>query len=188
MTVTPSISTRRLLLRPWRDGDLQPFAALNADPRVTEYFPETIDRAESDETVAYIREHFERHGFGPWAVEESASGEFIGCVGLLVPSFEAPFMPCVEILWRLAHEHWGKGYATEAASACLDEAFGPVGLDEVVAFTVPGNLRSRAVMERLGMRHAADEDFLHPEVPEGHPLQLHMLYRLSREAWASRRS
>ena len=181
-----AITTPRLLLRRWRDGDLDAFAALNADPEVMAFFPALLGRAESDALAARIREHFARHGFGLWAVEVPGVAEFVGFVGLSVPRFEAPFTPCVEIGWRLVRAHWGRGYATEAARAALDFGFRRLALDEVVSFTVPANRRSRAVMERLGMAHDPAEDFDHPTLPEGHPLRRHVLYRLARADWLGR--
>jgi RimJ/RimL family protein N-acetyltransferase len=174
------LTTPRLILRPWRDDDLAPFAAMNADPRVKAFFPGTQSRTESDAAAARIADHIARHGFGFWAVEAPGVAEFIGFVGLAVPRFEARFTPCVEIGWSLAFEHWGHGYATEAARAALDFGFGKLGLNEIVSFTVPANVRSRQVMERLGMSHTPADDFDHPLVAEGHPLRRHVLYRLSR--------
>jgi RimJ/RimL family protein N-acetyltransferase len=182
MTVD-TIATPRLRLRSWRDEDLAPFAALNADPRVMEHFPRTLDRAESDAAASRIRGLFAVQGFGFWAVEVTGVADFIGFVGLSMPTFEAHFTPCAEIGWRLAAEHWGRGYATEAASVVLARAFGPLGLGEVVAFTVPANRQSRKVMERLGMSRSPADDFEHPTLPEGHRLRPHVLYRLSRADW-----
>jgi RimJ/RimL family protein N-acetyltransferase len=182
-----TITTARLRLRPWRDEDLPAFAALNADPRVMEHFPGTPGRAESDAMVARNRDHFAAHGFGFWAAEVPGRAAFVGFVGVAVPRFEAHFTPCVEIGWRLAAEHWGQGYATEAASAVLAHAFGPLGLEEVVSLTVPANRRSRRVTERLGMTRSPADDFEHPSLPEGHPLRPHVLYRLSRAAWLASR-
>jgi RimJ/RimL family protein N-acetyltransferase len=173
----PFLRTDRLLLRPWREADLEPFAALNADPVVMEHFPKPLDRSESDAMVARVRAHFERHGFGFWAVEVPGLADIVGLVGLAIPAFEAHFTPCVEIGWRLAREHWGKGYASEAARACLRYGFEELGLDEIVAFTAQGNVRSRAVMERIGMTRRPEDDFDHPSLAEGHPLRRHMLYR-----------
>lgn len=177
-------TTPRLVLRAWRDGDLPAYAALNADPRVMEFFPKVLDRAESDASASRIGEHFERHGFGLWAVEVIGGPEFIGFVGLNVPKFEAHFTPCVEIGWRLAHEHWGRGYASEAARRALQFAFQELSLGEIVSFTVPANLRSRRVMERIGMARSDEDDFDHPMLLEGHALRRHVLYRLSRARWA----
>jgi RimJ/RimL family protein N-acetyltransferase len=181
----PMLSTPRLLLRPWRDDDLPAFAALNADPRVMEHFPSTLTRDRSDAVAARIREKFDRYGFGFRAVEVTGDGgapavPFAGFVGLSVPGFEAPFTPCVEVGWRLAVAHWGRGYATEAARAAVAYGFDTLGLTEIVAFTVPANRRSRAVMERLGMTRDPADDFEHPEVPVGHPIRPHVLYRLRR--------
>lgn len=185
MTDTASaLDTERLRLRPWRAEDLEPFAALNADPRVMEHLPKPLDRAESDALAARIRDHFDRHGFGLWAVEVPGEVAFAGFVGLLVPRFDAHFTPCVEIGWRLAHAQWGRGFATEAARAALGFAFGPLGLGEVVSFTVPANHRSRRVMERIGMTRSPADDFDHPLLPEGHPLRRHVLYRCRRSGEA----
>ena len=184
---TGTLTTARLRLRPWRDGDLPAFAALNADPRVMEHFPGTLSRAESDAPVARNRDHFAAHGFGLWAVEVPGRAPFIGFVGLAVPRFEGPFTPCVEVGWRLAAEHSGQGYATEAASAVLAHAFGPLGLVEVVSFTARANRRSRRVTERLGMTRLPADDFEHPGLPEGHPLRPHVLSRLSRAIWLAPR-
>lgn len=173
-----SLRTPRLVLRTWRDEDLAPFAAMNADPRVMEHFPSVLTREESDALVVRIGASIEEHRFGFWAVEMPGVANFVGFVGLAVPSFEAPFMPCVEIGWRIAFEHWDRGIATEAARAALDAAFGQLGLAEVVSFTVTDNTRSRRVMERLGMRHDPRDDFDHPRLPEGHPLRRHVLYRI----------
>jgi ribosomal-protein-alanine N-acetyltransferase len=183
---TGTIATARLL-RPWCDGDLPAFAALNADPRVMEHFPKTLSRAESEALVARNRDHFAAHGFGLWAVEVPGRAAFIGFVGLAVPRFEAPFTPCVEVGWRLAAEHWGRGYATEDRRGGLAHAFGPLGPVEVVSFTARANRRSRRVMERLGMTRLPADDFEHPGLPEDHPLRPHVLYRLSRAVWLASR-
>ena len=180
-----TLSTARLRLRPWRPEDLPTYAAMNADPRVREYFPKLLTAAESDREAARIAAHFDQHGFGLWAVEVVGTADFAGFVGLAIPGFEAHFTPCVEIGWRLAFEHWGRGYATEAARAALDCGFERLGLEEIVAFTVPGNWRSRRVMERLGMRRSAADDFDHPRLPPGHPLRRHVLYRVERCAETS---
>jgi RimJ/RimL family protein N-acetyltransferase len=174
------LSAEPLLLRPWRDSDLPAFAALNADPRVMEFLPAVLDRAASDAMAARIREHFARHGFGLWAVQVPGVTDFAGFVGLNVPTFETHFTPCVEIGWRLACDHWGNGYATIGARAALDFAFTELARAEVLSFTVPHNVRSRRVMERLGMTHDEADDFDHPVLPEGHPLRRHVLYRLQR--------
>lgn len=179
MSPAPVLATERLVLRGWQDDDLPAFAALNADPRVMEFFPKTLTREESDARAAQIVEHFARHGFGLWAVEAPGAAKFVGFVGLSVPGFKAHFTPCVEIGWRLAFEHWNRGYATEAARRAAAFGFEQLGLKEIVSFTVPANERSQRVMLRLGMKRSADEDFEHPLLPEGHPLRKHVLYRLS---------
>ena len=174
----PTLRTARLILRPWRDEDLAPFAALNADPAVMEHFPAPLSRAESDAFAAQVRREMDERGFGLWAVEAPGVAPFAGFTGLAVPRFDAHFTPCVEIGWRLAREHWGRGYAPEAARVALAHGFGPLGLDEVVSFTAAGNLRSRRVMEKLGMTHAPGDDFEHPNLPPGHRLRRHVLYRI----------
>jgi RimJ/RimL family protein N-acetyltransferase len=171
--------SKRLILRGWRDDDLPPFAALNADPRVMRHFPSALDRQQSDHLAARIEEHFAEHGFGLWAVEVKGIAPFIGFIGLAMPRFEAHFTPCVEIGWRLAAEHWGNGCAPEGARAAL--AFGFQTLEEIISFTVPANHASRRVMEKIGMTHDPREDFDHPSIPEGHPLRRHVLYRLRRD-------
>lgn len=172
-----ALCTPRLVLRLWRDEDLAPFAALNADAAVMEHLPGVLSREESDAMVARLRHGFDERGFGLWAVEAPGEG-LIGFAGLSVPRFVAPFMPAVEVGWRLARAAWGKGYATEAARAALNDGFQRVGLREIVSFTVPANTRSRRVMERLGMTHAEADDFDHPVFPEGHRLRRHVLYRV----------
>lgn len=175
---TPVVTTPRLLLREWRPEDREPFAAMNADPRVMQHFPGVLSRRQSDALARGSAQHFERHGFGPWAVEVPGVAPFIGFVGLDVPGFEAHFTPCVEVGWRLAAGHWGHGYATEAALASVRYAFDVVGLEELVSFTVPQNVRSQAVMRRIGMTHDPADDFDHPRLPPGHRLSRHVMFRL----------
>lgn len=177
------LSTNRLTLRHWRHEDRAPFAAMNADPRVMEFFAQTLSQQENDAMVDRIIAHFEQHGFGLMAAELKQTGEFIGYIGLLVPRFEAHFTPCVEIGWRLAADHWGRGLATEGARAVLDYAFETLELGEIVSFTTVSNARSIHVMEKLGMSHDSSDDFDHPRLPPGHPLTRHVLYRISRSAW-----
>lgn len=172
------LSTPRLRLRPWRESDLEPFAALNADPAVMEHFPSRPTREESDAMALRIKAKIESQGWGLWAVEVAGGEPFIGFTGLAVPGFEAHFTPCVEIGWRLARRAWGHGYATEAARAALAYGFGELGLDEVVSFTALSNARSIAVMQRLGMRR--DGEFDHPRLAEDCPVRRHVLYRLPR--------
>jgi RimJ/RimL family protein N-acetyltransferase len=168
-----------LRLRGWRESDREPFADLNADPEVMEYFPAALTREQSDDLVEKIEAGFERDGFGLWALEVRESGEFVGFAGLAAPTFEAHFTPAVEVGWRLARRAWGNGYATEAGRAALDFGFERAGLGEVVSFTALGNARSRAVMERLGMSHDPGDDFDHPDLPEDDPMRRHVLYRLA---------
>jgi ribosomal-protein-alanine N-acetyltransferase len=176
----PELATERLALRRWRKDDREAFAALNADARVMEHFPGCLSSVQSRDRLRRIEEHFERHGFGLWALERRDVAGAIGFTGLSVTDFEADFTPCVEIGWRLAFEHWGRGYVSEAARAVVDFAFGELDLRELVSFTVPANVRSLAVMRRLGMRLDDPRGFEHPALPHGHPLRRHLLYRLVR--------
>jgi RimJ/RimL family protein N-acetyltransferase len=180
MSPPREIRTDRLLLRRWRPDDRPAFARLNADPRVAEYLAGVLSRQESDALADRIEAHFERHGFGLWAVE--VPGEetpFAGFIGLAIPRFEAHFTPCVEIGWRLDAAHWNRGYATEGARAVLQFGFVSLQLAEIVSFTTVANVRSRRVMEKLGMTRAPGDDFDHPGLPAGHPLRRHVLYRLA---------
>ncbi len=169
MSPPEEIRTTRLLLRRWIAEDRIPFAALNADPRVVEFLPAALRQEDSDALIERIEGHFEKYGFGLWA-------------GLSNPRFEAPFIPCVEIGLRLAADFWGRGYATEAALAALAFGFEELELEEIVSFTVADNVRSRRVMEKIGMARSPKDDFDHPELPEGHRLRQHVLYRIKRPA------
>lgn len=169
MSLPRELRTERLCLRWWVPDDRVPFARLNADPRVVEFLPGALSREESDALADRIEAHFQRHGFGLWAVEIPGITRFAGYIGLSVPRFEAHFTPCVEIGWRLDAEHWNRGYATEGARAALEFGFVSLQLDEI-----------RRVMEKIGMTHSASDDFDHPTLPEGHPLRRHVLYRLMR--------
>ena len=176
------IETSRLLLRNWKKGDREAFAHMNSDPKVMEFMPGRLSSAESDLLADRIEDHFRRHGFGLYAAELRQEGQFIGFIGLSVPAFEAHFTPCVEIGWRLAADYWGRGLATEGAKAVVEHAFGVLGLESLVSFTVPANVRSIRVMEKIGMIRDPSEDFDHPNLPEGHPLRRHVLYRLRRNS------
>jgi RimJ/RimL family protein N-acetyltransferase len=180
------LHTPRLLLRPWRDEDADAFAAMSADPAVMEFLGPMQDRAAIDAIIGRIRAHFAEHGFGWWAAELRATGAFIGFIGLSHVAFEAHFTPAVEIGWRLAGAHWGRGYATEGARAALEAGFTQLRLSEIAAMTVPANARSRRVMERIGMTHDPVDDFDHPRLADGDPLRRHVLYRISRPQWRAR--
>jgi len=174
------LATPRLRLRRWRPTDRDPFAAMNADAQVMEHFPAALSCEESDALASAIEHHFVEHGFGLWAVEIPGVAPFAGFVGLSIPRFVAPFMPAVEVGWRLAVPYWGFGYATEGARAALTYGFDSLGLSEIVSFTPPGNLRSRKVMERIGMTRDVAGDFDHPGLDAAHPLRRHVLYRIAR--------
>ncbi len=172
------IRTERLLLRRWRPSDREPFAKLNADPKVVEFLRSPLSREESDTMADRIEARFDERGFGLWAVEIPNVTPLAGYIGLSVPGFEAHFTPCIEIGWRLAAEHWGHGYATEGAKAALEFGFRWFEFDEIVSFTTVANVRSWRVMEKIGMTHSPNDDFDHPLLAEGHPLRRHVLYRI----------
>ena len=180
--------TARLLLRPWRAQDLPAYAALNADPAVMAHFPDVLSKADSDALAQRCQSLIDTNGAGFWAVQRLDTGEFIGHVGLHTPAADLPFSPCVEIGWRLASEHWQRGFATEAAREALRIGFDELQLPEIVAFTTISNLASQAVMKRLGMQRTLAEDFLHPALPAGHRLQRHGLWRLSARDWREQRA
>ncbi|HXI81737.1 MAG TPA: GNAT family protein [Verrucomicrobiae bacterium] len=179
-TTVPRLATERLLLREWQLADRVPFAAMNADPRVMEHFPSVLTPAESDALVDRIVERWRLDGHGLWAVERVADGAFLGFTGLTYPN-RAPGMPAyVEIGWRFAVDAWGHGYATEAARAALAWGFDVHGFDEIASWTSVTNVKSQAVMARIGLTHDPADDFDHPALPEGHRLRRHVLYRLRR--------
>jgi RimJ/RimL family protein N-acetyltransferase len=177
------LESARLLLRQWRDEDLPEFAAMCADPQVMRYFPAPLSRLESASLIGRIRGHFAEHGFGLWALERKDTGAFIGFTGLGVVGFDAPFTPATEIGWRLAREHWGLGYASEAAWTALRCGFDRLALKEVVSFTTETNTPSQKVMQAIGMHHDSADDFDHPMLAADHPLRHHALYRITREQW-----
>lgn len=181
MPDAPELLTPRLLLRHWHPDDLQPFAAMNADPEVMEHFPNVLTRADSDAFAARAEAGLASRGYGLWAVEERAGGRFLGFTGLNQVTFEAPFVdgPTIEIGRRLRRDAWGRGYAQEAARAVRDFAFEGAGLRELVSFTATTNLRSARVMRGIGMTRDAADDFDHPRLPPGHRLRRHVLYRLA---------
>ncbi|MEU2236790.1 GNAT family N-acetyltransferase [Streptomyces vietnamensis] len=171
----PELRTDRLLLRRWRESDLEPWAAMNADPEVREYLGDLQTREQSDAVAALMQAEFDERGFGWWALEKRATGEFVGRAGLDVVDGTMPFTG-VDVGWRLTRSAWGHGYATEAALACLAFGFEVLGLPEILASTTVGNLRSQAVMRRIGMTRDPADDFEDPSVPEG-PLRRCVLYR-----------
>lgn len=182
-SMTPPLiefETPRLRLRQWRESDLAPFAALASDPEVMAFLLPLPTRADSDALAERLQARIDENGWGFWAVEHKDSGEFAGFTGLNVPLAALPFSPCVEIGWRFGRKWWGQGLASEAARGALQVGFERLGFDEIVAFTAVGNLRSAAVMERIGMHEDVAGAFDHPALPEGHALRRHRLYRISR--------
>ncbi|WP_068471039.1 GNAT family N-acetyltransferase [Candidatus Protochlamydia phocaeensis] len=181
------IQTERLILRPWCEEDIHSFARLNADPRVMEFFPAVKSEHETKEEYCRIQEHFAKYGWGFWAVSLREEPAFIGFIGLRFVDFIAPFTPTIEIGWKLAFDHWGKGYAPEGACAALDYAFEKLHANEVVSFTAVPNIRSRSVMKKIGMVHDPEGDFDHPKLSDGHWLKRHILYRITHQAWQKRK-
>jgi RimJ/RimL family protein N-acetyltransferase len=181
----PQLRTERLLLRRWRARDRGAFVAMNADEEVMEHFPATLSKAESVAMIERTEACFERRGYGLWAIELRDGEPFIGFVGLSPVDIPVPFAPAVEVGWRLARPFWGQGFATEAAAAAVTLGFAERGLREIVSFTAVGNARSRAVMERLGMRRDPEGDFDHPLLGEADRLRRHVLYRLDAAGWGA---
>lgn len=182
MTYIKQLKTDRLILRQWQDKDLPLFADINADPLVMKYYPEVLSRHMSNGMAYRLKELIAEKSWGFWAVELIKENEFIGFVGLHEPDYDLPVTPCVEIGWRLDSNYWGNGYATEAASACLKFAFEELYLNEVYSFTSVSNTNSRKVMERINMTNMK-HNFEHPIIPEGHPLRLHVLYKITLNQW-----
>lgn len=175
------IETDRLLLRDWSDKDTEPFAAMNADPRVMEFFPQPLSREASDALIDRECAAVAAAGYGLYATEEKATGTFIGFIGLAPVRFAATFAPTTEVGWRLSRRSWGSGYATEGAGAVVAHAFDRLGLKNLVSFTTVWNTRSRHVMEKIGMTYDPSADFLHPALPAGHKLAPHVLYRIAKD-------
>ncbi|HYL41288.1 MAG TPA: GNAT family N-acetyltransferase, partial [Candidatus Binatus sp.] len=175
--------TERLRLRGWRDEDRPVYAAINADPEVTRYLSKQFDRDETDRMVDRMLAGWAGRGFGLWAVERQSDAELLGMTGLSPHELPEPLGSVVEVGWRFARHAWGRGYATEAAAAAVGFGFEQLGLEEIVSFMAFDNVRSRRVMERLGMRRDPADDFEHPMFPPGHPLRAHVLYRLARAGW-----
>ncbi len=173
-----TIETARLLLRGWRDEDVEPWIAMNADPRVSEFLGKPYGRDRSVSQASEMRERLEARGYGWWVVQARGGPSFVGAICLQEVPFEAPFTPAYEVGWRFRAESWGRGYATEGARGALDFAFESLHWEEVVAFTAASNLRSARVMQRLGMTHDPRDDFEHPRLEPGHPLRRHVLYRI----------
>lgn len=181
------LETERLLLRTWQDSDLDPMAVIDQDPQVCQYLPGIGNREATAAGIERIKKHYKKHGFSVYAVELKSTQEMIGFIGLSVPSFEAHFMPTVEIAWRLASRHWNKGYATEGAMAVLNYAFLQLNLNEIVSFCVVKNQASRRIMEKIGLHRNPADDFAHPKLPEESPLRAHVLYRLSKAEYLKNR-
>lgn len=176
------LQTQRLLLRQWKEQDFAAFAELNSNPTIMEFFPNLLSREQSDAMARKCQMLIANRGWGLWATELMSTGEFIGFVGLHEPEAKLPCAPCTEIGWRLQMRHWGRGYATEAAREVLRSGFQDICLNEIVSFTTVANVRSRSVMERLGLTNT-NENFMHPNLPENHPLSEHVLYKIAKSGW-----
>ncbi|MCB9586206.1 MAG: GNAT family N-acetyltransferase [Polyangiaceae bacterium] len=182
------LRTERLVMRPFVEADAEAFAKINADPQVMEHYPAPLSRGESDALLDRINTSFRENGFGVWALELGSSSALLGYTGLAIPTWENHLTPCVEVGWRLGREHWGNGYASEAARAALEVAFTDLGLSEVLSFTSLPNHRSARVMQRIGMRRDEASDFAHPNLPADHPLSRHIVYRISAAEWEAVRA
>lgn len=180
------LSSDRLILRPFNRQDTIPFIVMNQDSRVMEYMPSLLSDQESLALLEQTTAHWVRHGFGRFACILKETGTFIGYVGLVVPTFNTHFTPCIGIEWRFAFDYWGKGYALEAAQLVLAYAFTQLDLSEINAWTVPSNIRSINLIKKLDMHHDSKDDFEHPKLPEGHKLRYHILYRLTKKEWLTR--
>jgi RimJ/RimL family protein N-acetyltransferase len=176
------LHTKRCVLRPWQDRDLAPWCAMNADADVRRYFSNIATEEQARGEAQRCSDAIAQRGWGMWALEVPGVFPFAGFVGLAVPRYDAPWIPAVEIGWRLMRSAWGKGLATEAAQAALDFGFSRLALPEIVAITAPSNTPSRRVMDRLGLVHDEAGDFDHPRIEAGHPLQRQVLYRKRRAA------
>jgi RimJ/RimL family protein N-acetyltransferase/GNAT superfamily N-acetyltransferase len=183
MDMKAIIKTERLVLRQWREDDLDPLARLNTDSQVMEFFPGPLTREESAARLEVYSKHIHDHGWGLWAVSAPSVSDFIGWIGLWPIGFDAHFTPATEVGWRLLPEFWGLGYATEGARASIQYGFEILKLDEIVSITVPENIRSRRIMEKIGMHRDPKDDFDHPRFPEGYPLRRHVLYRINHQEW-----
>ncbi|MDP1609085.1 MAG: GNAT family N-acetyltransferase [Chlamydiales bacterium] len=186
MTLENTIKTKRLILRPWRNEDLDSLSRLNTDPRVMEYLFSPLTREESSARLEVYTKHIHDHGWGLWAVSVPGVSDFIGWIGLWPIGFETHFTPAIEVGWRLLPEFWGQGYATEGAKASIQYGFDTLKLEEIVSITVSANVRSIRVMEKLDMHRDPKDDFDHPKVQEGHSLRRNILYRIRLAAWEKR--
>jgi ribosomal-protein-alanine N-acetyltransferase len=184
--MTGQLHTARLILRSWKDEDRRPYAELAADPVVMQYLMPLATRETSDAWIDRQCARFAEHGVGYWAVELRETGQLVGAVGLSRVTYEAHFTPAVGAGWRLARRYWGYGYASEAAEAAMTFGFADLRLDEIVAVTVPANIRSQQVMRRLGMTYSSADDFDHPRLPHPDPLRRHVLFRMTRSVWQQR--
>lgn len=180
--MTSIIETERLILRTWKATDAQAFFQINQDPQVIKYLRDPLSMEEVHDFMHAKNEHQNKYGYSLWAVQLKRTGELIGFIGLNYTDWPAHFTPAVEIAWRIASEYWGKGYATEGAKACLEYGFNILRLAEIVSFTVPANLASIRVMEKIGMKRDLKGDFAHPKLPEEHIFSQHVLYRITKGA------
>ena len=180
------LQSERLILRAWQDRDRAPYFELASDPVVMQHLTLLATREASDAWIDRHRGQLAEHGFAYWAVELRATSRLVGAVGLSRVNYDAHFTPAIGVGWRLAQPYWGHGYASEAAHTALEHGFEELGLEEIVAVTIPANIRSQQVMRRLGMTYSPADDFDHPRLPEGHPRRRCMLCRMTRRDWLAR--
>lgn len=174
------IETDRLILRTWSNEDAVEYYCINQDPKVIEFLKGSLTMSEVTDFISSMNKQFDELGYTLWAAEEKTKSQFIGFIGLNFIKWEAPFGQAVEVGWRLGSEYWKKGYATEGAKACLKYGFNQCDLKEIVSFTVPANIRSFRVMEKIGMIRDLEGDFAHPNLPLEHKLSKHILYRIQK--------
>lgn len=172
------IETERLFLRTWKEEDIESYYMINQDPKVIEFLRGKLTMEQVHDFIPAVNAHQEKHGYTLWAAEIKATSELIGFIGLNYTDWPSHFTPAIEVGWRLGSQFWGKGYATEGAKACLDFGFSKTGLKEIVSFTVPANVRSTRVMERIGMKRDLNGDFVHSKLEADHTLSKHVLYRI----------
>ncbi len=177
------LETDRLILRTFEMTDLDAMTKINQDPKVMEFFPGLQDKEQTKSFIERVQKHYNEYGYSIFAVEIKETNIFIGFVGLLRIAFNEHFTPATEIGWRLSSTYWGRGYATEAACAVLHYAFNVLNLEQIVAHTVVNNIKSRRVMEKLGMTRNIDDDFDHPKLDINSPLRRQILYKIAKQPY-----
>ncbi len=177
------IETERLILRTWKKEDAAPYFQINQDPKVIEFLPGPLTMEQVNDFILTVNSHQDKNGYTLWAACLKETGELMGFIGLNYTDWASHFTPAVEVGWRLGSQFWGKGYATEGAKACLEYGFKKYGLKEIISFTVPANIRSIHVMEKIGLKRDLNGNFAHPKLAKDHPLSQHILYRLRADVY-----